>query len=468
MLVSLPNAVFTCQHSQGKLETRGFYLKPVLVGIVLALFFSTGVCEEINPKTVLMDKNRTAIIDSVASIFHERYVYPEMGASIDSLLRSRLSDGVYNEYTSISEFANTIKNDLRDITGDRHISVVPIPKDRWYVVEGDIETENQVYSSSLQNFGWVKLEWFLGAVGYIKVDKFENASFASDIADAALSFMANSKALIIDLREHHGGHENMLQLVASYFFAEPTQLGGLYWTYLDSTQETWTQAYINGTPLYDKDLYLLTSSSTASGAEAFAYRMKQHGRATIIGENTRGAAHWSDWYEFPELGIAVRVPVARPVNPVTEGDWEGTGVIPDIEVPAQKAFDMAYLKALQKLAPSITEPQVKRQLEWTIPAINAKVNPVSLDDNLAGKYQGQYLHPDTKRPYIIAHENGNLRYVHYSGSMYTLTPLTETLFAFTDDENARLQFITNENGDVTEFHLLISDGRVFKRTRLND
>ena len=196
--------------------------------------------------------------------------------------------------------------------------------------------------------------------------------------------------------------------------------------------------------------------------------MKQLGRATIIGENTLGAAHWSDWYEFPELGIAVHVPVARPLNPLPEGDWEGVGVVPDIEVPAYKAFDLAYLRALQKIAPNITEPMLKRQLEWAIPAISAKVNPVSVSDTLAKTYVGQYIHPDSKKPYIIAYENGNLQYVHPSGSINTIIPLTKTLFAFIDEENARLQFITNENGDVTEFHFLISDGRVSRRTRIND
>ena len=39
-------------------------------------------------------------------------------------------------------------------------------------------------------------------------------------------------------------------------------------------------------------------------------------------------------------------PVARAINPVSGSNWEGAGVIPDIEVPASDAFPVAYRRAL--------------------------------------------------------------------------------------------------------------------------
>ena len=45
--------------------------------------------------------------------------------------------------------------------------------------------------------------------------------------------------------------------------------------------------------------------------------------------------------------MMIKVPTARSVNPVTGTNWEGTGVTPDIAVPAGQARDVAYATALR-------------------------------------------------------------------------------------------------------------------------
>ena len=52
------------------------------------------------------------------------------------------------------------------------------------------------------------------------------------------------------------------------------------------------------------------------------------------------------------------VPIARSVNPVTGGNWEGTGVEPDVAVPAAEAFDVAYREALRHVLSASTSPAV--------------------------------------------------------------------------------------------------------------
>ncbi|HEX8251660.1 MAG TPA: peptidase S41, partial [Thermoanaerobaculia bacterium] len=44
------------------------------------------------------------------------------------------------------------------------------------------------------------------------------------------------------------------------------------------------------------------------------------------------------------------IPTARALNPITKTNWEGTGVKPDIEVPAAEALHTAHTLALEKLA----------------------------------------------------------------------------------------------------------------------
>jgi C-terminal processing protease CtpA/Prc len=85
-----------------------------------------------------------------------------------------------------------------------------------------------------------------------------------------------------------------------------------------------------------------------SGAEAFSYGLKHQGRATIVGESTRGAAHWSEDFDFPGIGVRACIPIARPVNPVTGTSWEGTGVLPHIPVPSDEALKAALDAARNK------------------------------------------------------------------------------------------------------------------------
>ena len=76
--------------------------------------------------------------------------------------------------------------------------------------------------------------------------------------------------------------------------------------------------------------------------------MKHYQKATIVGESTRGAAHWKVTFKFLLLEIFAEIPVAKSINPVTKRDWEGEGIKPDIEIPANEALDAAIKLALAK------------------------------------------------------------------------------------------------------------------------
>jgi len=411
--------------------------------------------------------DKAEIIDSVTSLFRARYLYPEISARLDSLVRAKSAAGEYSADTNLAAFAQSLRTDLRELSQDRHIFITTIPEDRWYVVEGDTATAEQIATMRADNFGWRELKYMQGGVGYINVVAFQDTAFAARTAEAALSFMANCRTLIIDLRQHHGGEENMQKLVCSYFFSEPTQLSSLYWTYLDSTAPAWTQAEVGGTPLYDKELYLLTSRATASGAEAFAYNLKNYQRATVVGERTAGAAHWTDYYELPGLGLVVKVPVARPIHPLTGTSWEGTGVTPDIEVPADQALERAYLDALEKLAAKETDEARKREIEWLFPTVKARLNPVKLTDELISKYVGEYRHPTRDALYAILEKDGKLLYRHTDGEEYGITPLTETVFGFDDGDPTRVRLVVDDAGRVVELQLLTPDGGVYSRPRVS-
>ena len=87
-------------------------------------------------------------------------------------------------------------------------------------------------------------------------------------------------------------------------------------------------------------IYLLVSERTASAGEHLALALKRTHRATLIGEATSGANHFGGMVPMGS-GYVGYIPVGRTFDPDTGEDWEGTGVKPDIAVPADQALDKA-------------------------------------------------------------------------------------------------------------------------------
>jgi C-terminal processing protease CtpA/Prc len=92
----------------------------------------------------------------------------------------------------------------------------------------------------------------------------------------------------------------------------------------------------------------LTSAATFSGAEEFSYDLKNLKRATFVGETTGGGAHLVDGHRIDDH-FMIFVPFARPINPISKKDWEGTGVEPDVKVKAADALETAEKLAERKL-----------------------------------------------------------------------------------------------------------------------
>ena len=87
-------------------------------------------------------------------------------------------------------------------------------------------------------------------------------------------------------------------------------------------------------------------------------------RATLIGETTGGGAHPIEVH-FIDDHFSIIVPVGRSISPITHTDWEGTGVEPDIKVPAADALAEALKRArdlIEKRPPGNTVRHASRPL----------------------------------------------------------------------------------------------------------
>ena len=140
----------------------------------------------------------------------------------------------------------------------------------------------------------------------------------------------------------------MIAFISTYLFGESTHLNDLYDRKKDSTAQYWTLSYVPGKRLTGKPVFVLTSKRTFSGAEEFSYNLKNLKRATIIGETTGGGAHPVSGHRIDDH-FMIGVPFARAVNPISKTNWEGTGVEPDVKVPAGEALDVAKKMAAEQI-----------------------------------------------------------------------------------------------------------------------
>jgi len=116
--------------------------------------------------------------------------------------------------------------------------------------------------------------------------------------------------------------------------------------------------------MLDVPLFLLTSKKTFSAAESFAYDMKVRKRATLVGDSTKGGAHDVGYFKLDDQ-FEMYVSIGRGVNPVTNTNWEGIGVIPDVFVPASSALDTAIALARKAAEASSkeTDDRLKQGVE---------------------------------------------------------------------------------------------------------
>jgi C-terminal processing protease CtpA/Prc len=283
----------------------------------------------------------------------EHYVFPEVADEIERSVRERQRRKEYDSITGAAELAKVLTAQLREVSRDKHVSVnysykpVPIRKEN---AEPTAEERQGLrnYGEDI-NYGFERVERLAGNIGYIRLNLFFPTEYGGETAVAAMRFVADTEALIIDLRGNDGGHPNAIALLASYFFShEPVQLSGLFQRRTNTIRQYWTMPYVPGERYIGKEVYILTSKRTFSGGEAFAYDLKNLKRATVVGETTEGAANPRDVYRINEH-FWIGVPAARPVSPITQTNWEGVGVKPDVDVSAGLALKTAHLAALKKL-----------------------------------------------------------------------------------------------------------------------
>jgi hypothetical protein len=301
------------------------------------------------------------VINALIDKLHTHYVFPEVAEQVGTELRQQLATGKYASAPTAQTFCTALTQTLQSVGHDKHLEVRYSTEAHPPANDGPSGTDSvaevvawrEAYreEARLHNYGIARVERLPGNIGYLDLRGFEDPAVGGEAAVAAMTLLAHTSALIIDLRQNGGGWPEMVALFTTYLFdSEIVHLDSLYWRQGDKTQQFWTLPYVPGSRFGGKKpVYVLTSNRTFSGAEEFTYNLKHLKRATIIGETTGGGANPGDWFSLTPH-FAAFIPTGRAINPISQDNWEGSGVVPEIAVPQEEAFDVAFVAALKAVS----------------------------------------------------------------------------------------------------------------------
>ncbi len=402
---------------------------------------------------------RRQTIDHLAKVMDERYVSRDTAERVVKEVRAKNESGAYDAHTSPIAFADALTRDLQTLAEDRHLRVRFAPGQPASEGAPAGPTPEQIAQFTermrLRNYAFERAEILEGNVGYLKFDAFVDLNTdAYRAASSAMSFLANADALIFDLRSNGGGSPNMVQFLCSYLFSdeEPVHLNSIYDRNTDVTRQYWTVPWVPGVRKPDVPVYVLTSSRTFSGAEEFAYNLQTRERGTIVGQTTGGGANPGGVVRI-DANFDAFIPGGRAVNPITKTNWETIGVKPDVECEAAKALATAHVLAVQSLRDGAKEPDRVRSLDWSLVALKAVSDPVTLDGAALARLEGRF---GERRTWV---EDGALKYQRADTPARVLTPLTGELFSMEGTTFARVRFEMGADGSASKLIVEYDDGR---------
>lgn len=310
---------------------------------------------------ILPAKEKEQIFNNVKSALRQHYHFKDQTDNVVTSIERKWKAGHYDSLNTREAFTNELSKNLKDIAKDNHLN--------FFYTTADIAKENTkgpempwgLMNSKFLNNGLNKVEILAGDVGYMRIQAF---GWMDEIAPAAFKFLADTKAMIIDLRGNGGGM--LSNLAASYLLPEDSiHLITIFWN--NRTDSIFTFRKLNGPRYLSKPVYLLTDKGTFSSAEEFTYDLQALKRVTVVGESTGGGANPGGLVPIHTFSDSSRldmfVSMAHVENAVTKSNWEGKGVQPDVPVSANDALTTAHAMAIEVLIQQEKNPVIKKQYE---------------------------------------------------------------------------------------------------------
>lgn len=307
--------------------------------------------------------DRAAAIGAILQALDAQYVFPDRVGAMRDALRAAEAAGRYDT-ASPSTFADHVTEDLQRASRDGHLYL------RWdleqFAASGaddgsssDGDGLTTVWDARFRalNYGLTEQRVLPGNIRYLKISLFGWVNDEAGVAyDAAMQFLKGGEAAVIDLRGNGGGSHDAVRYVLSHFM-KPDEL---LITFLEAGQKPYDSRTLTHLPagrMIGKRLFVLVDGRAASAGEEFAYSVQQFQLGTLIGQTTAGGANNNRFAPIAP-GFMLSISYGRPEHPKTGTNWEGVGVKPDVEVPADQALEraLALARARGPDAPESNQP----------------------------------------------------------------------------------------------------------------
>lgn len=295
------------------------------------------------------------VVDTFASALEEHYVFPDVGLRYGARLREQLERGAYDDLTDATAFAEKVTSDLQAVFPDRHLAMIPSKRSSRRGPDPDDAPK------STKAFGPRGLEdaRMIGDVAYLRFNEFPGDTSASNARSFLLAH-ADARAVVIDSRPNRGGRLDEMNAILPLLVSRPTRLYRMemragaaspfdavpmvHAVAGTATLQRWDHIIIPDTAehrLQAVPVYYLISRRTASAAEALGLGFKSSRRATLVGETTAGAGYFGGVFEVGSPDLQAWISTGRTYDPASGSDWEGAGIQPDVEAPADDALTVA-------------------------------------------------------------------------------------------------------------------------------
>ncbi|SMD18756.1 S41 family peptidase [Pedobacter nyackensis] len=431
--------------------------------LVFVTLLNNNGFSQTKPARSLTATQVNTLVDSLFNLLRNHYIYSDKAKAMVGYLNDQLKRGNYKDFADPNKLAAKLESDIRHINYDSHLHVAFEPDLRapkeLSAAERKQAIAEQLVGERENNFNFRKAEVLPGNIGYLRIDGFTGLiEEARPTLKGSLAFLSNTKALIIDLR-FNGGGSNIEQF-SSYFFKHKEHLFDQISTFSTDTISLFTDPKVTDDLTLLMPVYILISKKTASAAEAFAAALQGLKRAVLIGDTTLGASHMTAFFSMGQ-GFIAKVPFARPISTSSFKDWEGTGVIPDISIPALNALQKTQTVIFQDLLAKANNDKEKRTTQWAINTLNAEQNLSNPPVNVLNKYTGVYT--GGINFYI---EAGNLlcRNPERGGTdVFKMKTVSDHTFLL--DENAQIEFVKDASGKYSSLKMLWKDGNITEKSK---
>ncbi len=263
-----------------------------------------------------------AVLQAAASAVQAQYLDEAEAARIADALRSWSAQQRYADSCSDpAAFSARLNQDLDMFDGHFHVERVDAAagQDDWLMAWRADARSNGA--------GVREVRVLEGNIGYLRLSTFYPLDLARPKFAAAFTLLADTDGLVLDLRQNGGGDDASADLLVRTLL--DAKIGAVQ--QLDQRGRRKPVPLPPASlPVYLKPLVVLIDRRTGSAAEFVAYSLQALGRARIVGTRSGGAAHmFGDPVLLPD-GYQISIPDRQPINLRTGGNWEGTGVRPDV------------------------------------------------------------------------------------------------------------------------------------------